>query len=75
MAGFGHRPLEGCWGDAETGLGEIWGRAADAEALRHHVSLRATDVVRLVSVASHDQLRKVDYLLYPRTKKIEAILA
>jgi len=27
-------PIEACWGDVQSELGEIWGRVADAEALQ-----------------------------------------
>jgi len=30
--------IEACWGDVETELGEIWGRASDVEALQLYLA-------------------------------------
>jgi len=33
------KPIEACWGDVETELGEIWGRAEDVEALQLYLAV------------------------------------
>jgi len=46
-------PIEACWGDVETELGEIWGRAADVEALQLYLAVcwaRVTTEGRLAAL-------------------------